>query len=420
MGNQAVAVAFAAPCRLSPLPGRAPLRRCEVVRRVHAGVSRPRACATLPAADVDPAAAAPQPEDAAQQWPDPPALSEASGALRKAMYAVLRGEAGADAALRDVLQDGVQWSSPVVNADSRAGVVEALGAFTGFMLEPVVLFTGEVEDGDGLVRLEWLLSFVWPTPWRPQVTLSGRSLLTLSPGKESIVKIVDEWDASPWNAVRQALPRLRDILWLYPSPHAEIDLGTRKVLAKHDGYAVVRVAARPEMRIVGEVLNPREANDITAFPAIPPEAFNGGLRRREVYSTVSPVSVRQLSDTEYEFSVPIPGAIFGSSRNPPLPEHPAKEVRVSLSPSRRCAVVRYPGFAKNELFEKQLETLVGKLQRDGYLPADHVLDRSSVWARQYDSKIGFNEKSEVAIGTGGAPAYGVPRRWNELLIELPC
>lgn len=401
---------------------KASLGRSASLRRGRPGVHRARQGARVCAAPlVTPAATAAEAveSEVAQQWPEPLRLSAASGSLRDALASIFRGESEVTVALTRALSPSSAWSSALFETDDRVGSVKALETFMGFVLEPVILFTGETEDADGVIRLDWLLSFIYPTPWRPPVTVSGHSLLTLNPGKDRVTNIVDEWDASPWTVIDQARPKLSDILWLYPAPHAETDVGTRKLLAKCKGYRIVQVAARPEMRITGELQNEKEVRMITAFPGIPPYAFNGGLRRRENYSTISPISIRNLGDRRYEWCVPIPGTIFGSSLSTPLPVHPAEEVRVVLTPSRRCAVLKYSGYADVDSYEKKLKILLAKLERDGHLPVGHEVDRSRVWARQYDSKIGFNGKSEVAIGTGGGSAYGIPPRWNELLIELP-
>jgi SOUL heme-binding protein len=354
-----------------------------------------------------------------QQWPEPPCRCAASGALRDALCAIFRGEREASPSLAKALSSSCSWSSALVDAKDRAGAAKTLKEFTGFVIDPVILFTDEQEESGGQIRLNWLLSFTYPTPWRPQVTVSGQSLLALNAERDKITNIVDEWDASPWTIIEQARPRLSDILWLYPAPHAETDLGTRKLLASHKGYKLVRVAARPEMRIESQLLRENEVDMVTAFPAIPPYAFNGGLRRRENYSTVSPIAVRHLGGVEYEYAIPIPGTIYGSSRATPLPVHPSEKVRIVMTSPRRCAAIRYGGFASSKIFEEKLKTLLANLERDGYVPAGFVVDRARVWARQYDSKIGFNGKSEVAIGTSGGSAYGIPPRWNELLVELP-
>jgi hypothetical protein len=375
---------------------------------------RTRACATHPAV---PAAEAPAPPPA-PLWTDPASVTPASRALREALATVLRGDGDVATVLDGVLTPACTWSAVVVDADDRPAIVKALGEFLGFALDPVILFTGEVEEANGGARLEWLLSFTYPTPWRPRVTISGRSVLTLDAGKGRVVRIVDDWDASPWTVIRQALPRAADIVWLYPAPHAELDIGTRRQVSRRQGYQIVRVAARPEMLVHGDLSEP-EKPLVTAVPAVPAHAFVGGLRRKEDYSTVSPVSVRHLGGDRYEWAVAVPGTIFGSSKATPLVPHPSSDVRYVMSPARHCAVVRYGGYAVAELFEAKVAQLVAMLQADGYLPAGQEVDRTRVWSRQYDSKIGFNGASEVAIGTCGGAGYGVPPRWNELLIELP-
>lgn len=354
-------------------------------------------------------------------WSEPEALTEASASLRGALKDVTRGVDNAESALETILVDDCTWSMPLTDATDRVGVAEMLDGFFGFVLEAVLLFTAEVV-AEGGVKLTWLFSFTYPLPWRPRVTISGESLVSVT--EDRVVGVVDSWDAGMGSVIRQVMPRWADIVWLYPSPHAEVDVGTRKLLKKESGYQIVRVAARPEIIVEG-LYAEKESNFVTAVPALPFGSFIGGLRRKEDYATVSPVSVRRLEKCDevqrFEFSVAVPGSMFDEGgRATPLPSHPSPDVRVAMTPARRCAVVRYSGYAIAEVFDKQVAMLVTKLQNDGFLPKEEEIDMRKVWARSYDSKIGFNGSSEMAIGTcGGGVLFGVPPRWNELLIELP-
>lgn len=327
--------------------------------------------------------------------------------------------------LREAVIDSCAWSTPLIDCQDRDSVVQMMDDFMGFVLSPVLLFTSEIMASASTVRLEWLLSFTYPLPWRPRITISAHSEVTLAASKDRVSAVVDNWDIPPLNMIRQALPRLSDILWFYPSPHAEIDIGTRKILQKGSGYRIVRVAARPQILIEG-IANEKTAKLATAIPALPFGSFIGSLRRKEDYSTVSPVAVRCLGKNEdgnfrLEFAVPVPGLLLdeNSGRATPLPPHSSPDARILLSPARRCAILRYNGYGVEELFEKKLGQLVEKLQADGHLPLGKDVDRRNVWSRSYDSKVGFNGASEMAIGTCGGVGYGIPPRWNEILIELP-
>lgn len=357
-------------------------------------------------------------------WSEPPCLTPGTRALRAAMQDMVRGVESPSDAFAEVLEDSCVWKTPVTDGDGRGKVVEMMEEFVGFVLEPVILFTAEDVVDEGTVRLEWLLSFTYPLPWRPRVTLSGHSVVSLSASQERVVMVVDSWDAPVLSVIRQALPRISDIVWLYPSPHAEIDVGTRKLLRKGFGYQIVRVASRPEILIEG-VCDEKAAGLVTAVPALPFGSFFGGLRRKEDYATVSPISVRSLGKDDdgkarFEYAVPVPGPLFdeNSGYKTPLPPHTSPDARIVMSPARRCAVMRYRGYAEETLFEKKLATLVRKLQADGHLRKGQEVDRLKVWARSYDSKIGFNGASQMAIGTCGGGGV-LPPRWNELLIELP-
>jgi hypothetical protein len=304
-------------------------------------------------------------------------------------------------------------------------MVQMFDSFLSFFLEPAVHFTAErhVAGDANAVELDWLLSFTYPLPWRPRVTFSGStraafSSLRPSPNRRLITSVVEDWDAPVRTIFKQTLPRLSDILWLYPAPHAETDDSTRKLLSKHDGYSIVRLAARPELRIRASIWD-SDKPYVRATPALPAALFDGRLRRKEDYSTVSPISVRCVDgDNEYEWAVPIPGTMIGSGTGLPEPSSQADEAQFVDTPARRCAIVRYRGYALSEKFEKKCDELVSKLQRDGFLPEGQDVEGSRVWARSYDCKIGFNSLSLLCIATYGT-TRGVPPRLNELLIELP-
>jgi hypothetical protein len=363
--------------------------------------------------------------------PTPPSPSpvsasarSAADAVRDSLYAVFSNVADPTTALAAAFDDACSWETPLFRCSSRAAMAEQLSSFMSFFLEPCIHFTSHRNCDNGTaIDVDWLVSFTYPLPWRPRITVSGKSRATFATSRSSfppglVVSVIDEWDVSVWNIFSQSLPRLTDILWLYPAPHAETDDGTRKVLSKHDGYSIVRFAARPELRYCA-TLSRNEVPYVRAVPALPSIAFVGRLRRKEDYSTVSPISVRCVDGaSEYEWAIPVPGTMFGSGTGLPKLNFESPDSKLVDTPARRCAVVRYRGYALTEAFDKKLSELVTSLQRDGYLPQGQDVEYSRVWARSYDSKVGFNSQSMLAIATYGT-TRGLPPRLNELVVELP-
>jgi hypothetical protein len=178
----------------------------------------------------------------------------------------------------------------------------------------------------------------------------------------------------------------------------------------------VRTAARPVLLVQAEL--PKEDQIyVRAVPALPNDAFVGGLRRMEDYATVSPISVRCVDENLFEWEVPVPGSMYGNSAMHP-PSHPSPNAHFTLSRTRLFAVVRFRGYALVDAFQSKLEVLLTGLRVDGILADGATVDQSRVWARSYDSKVGFNSRGLLAIATYGS-TRGIPPRLNEIAIEIP-
>lgn len=242
--------------------------------------------------------------------------------------------------------------------------------------------------------------------------MSGTSVATLQDGLVS--RIEDDWYVPPVNLVVQALPTLTDIIWLWPTPHAENDAGARRFIRKGAGYKIIKQAAHKELR-VRQVLKAQEREMVWAAPALPEEVFEGNLRRKELYSTVTPIALHKVTDDEHEWAVPVPGTLVGSSDilvHPPIAEN-ANIVDVA---ERTMAVMRFKGLASREVVDGRLKRLIDTLIADGIIKDKTDIARGKVWVRSYDGKVGFNSKGVLSIATHGA-TLGLPRL-NELAVDL--
>lgn len=373
----------------------------------------------LPGWDIEPPPA---------QWlREPRDLNSPGSSFRQALVSVLSRKESPETSLRNILHADCTWDTPFFKMASREEVVEQLNGFLDFIIDPVVLFTrycdsndeGESLSSNGF-SLEWLLSGTYPLPWRPRVTISGHTRVEQDEDG-CVTSVVDKWDISPLATIKQVLPRATDIINLYPVAHAETDSCMQRVLHKGSGYKIVRMAARPELRVRARITAERVLPYVWAVPALPADAYNGTLRRKEDIATVSPVSVRHFDGEDsdlYEWAVAVPGSMFGSCKVPP-PPHESQIAHFVDIPARRCAIMRFSGLAEGPLFEKKLEQLLEKLRRDGHIGQNEEVNRSSVWGRQFDSKVGFNTKGRLAIAAYGS-TRGIPPRLNEIMIELPA
>lgn len=218
---------------------------------------------------------------------------------------------------------------------------------------------------------------------------------------------------SPLNIIAQTLPTLPDFIWLWPAPHAETDRGSRSTLHSTWKYSIIRQAPREEFRIRA-TLQMAEQNLVWATPALPEDAFEGNLRKMEVYSTVSPISLRRVSGDVFEWSIAVPGAHVGSG-NVRVVQPSAEEAEIVEVGERNFAVVRFRGYSKREEMMDRLEKLRAALVQDGIIGEKEV-EECPFWIRVYNAKVGFNSSGSLAMAMYGS-SKGVPRI-NEIAIEL--
>lgn len=64
----------------------------------------------------------------------------------------------------------------------------------------------EIQQQDQQITTRWTLSWIAPLPWHPQLSISGRSELTLNQAG-LIVSHLDYWDCSRWEVLQQLFRR---------------------------------------------------------------------------------------------------------------------------------------------------------------------------------------------------------------------
>lgn len=307
-----------------------------------------------------------------------------------------------------VLSSEAKWDTALFSVKGRSEILDSLNSFLSFALDPTICIHSVQEN-----NLRWTLSFTYPLPWRPQVTVSGRSEMTLTKSGKEVYEIKDKWDKAPLTLLQQAMPTIADILWLFPIPVPESDAGTRELLKKGRGYEVVRQAPRPEFVVVENVYE-KEQQYFWATPAFPENAFEDTLRRLERYWTVTPISIREIGDDLFEWAVAVPGRLVGSSKELILvPED--QTASVIERPERIFGCMRFAGFATKDIVKEKVEVLVQKLRDDG-LWGDEEMERERVWGRIYNATAGFSIRGKLTMATYGQ-TFGV-RRVNEIAIDI--
>jgi Uncharacterized conserved protein (DUF2358) len=71
---------------------------------------------------------------------------------------------------------------------------------TWFIQTKMELF--EIQQVGNQIHTTWSLQWLAPLPWRPQMQVTGRSILTLNEAG-LITSHVDEWDCSRWAVIQQ-------------------------------------------------------------------------------------------------------------------------------------------------------------------------------------------------------------------------
>eukprot|EP00177_Eucheuma_denticulatum_P001132 GFKZ01002048.1.p1 GENE.GFKZ01002048.1~~GFKZ01002048.1.p1 ORF type:complete len:441 (-),score=47.93 GFKZ01002048.1:401-1606(-) len=302
------------------------------------------------------------------------------------------------------LSPSVTWDTPLFTFTKSADLLSTLSSFFSTFIDPTLTIHPPNSSSPASLSFLWTLSFTWPLPWRPRVALSASTTLLFE--NHTLTSIKDEWFCPPQNLIRQALPTFTDVVWLWPTPHPENDLGMRQILAETPNYTLMRLAPRLEFRVQGAVLD-YERERIWSAPCVPPDAFAGGLRRKEMYSVSTPISVRQVDDNLFEWAFNVPGTLVGSSEVQVA--EPIGGAELLYVEERVVAVRRFWGDAVGERVKKEVDEIITALKTDGKV--------SGVWwGRSFDSRVGFNRKGQFAMATFGNSA-GVPRR-NEVMVEI--
>ena len=75
-------------------------------------------------------------------------------------------------------------------------------SFLGSFFSDINLELHEIKQTNQLILTEWTLQMVSPLPWKPTITISGSSELTLN-DELLIISHLDLWKISPWQVLMQ-------------------------------------------------------------------------------------------------------------------------------------------------------------------------------------------------------------------------
>ncbi len=81
---------------------------------------------------------------------------------------------------------------------------EMIGLIDRFFKSPT-LDLHDIQQTDNQIRTDWTLSWTTPLPWKPRISISGWSELTLD-DDGLINQHLDYWHCKPWNVLQQHNP----------------------------------------------------------------------------------------------------------------------------------------------------------------------------------------------------------------------
>ncbi|MGK7943516.1 MAG: DUF2358 domain-containing protein [Microcystaceae cyanobacterium] len=78
---------------------------------------------------------------------------------------------------------------------------DMIGMMTQWLKE-MKLEVQEIYQQDNIIHTKWRLSWTTPLPWKPSITIPGRSELILNE-EDKIISHIDYWDCSKWEVIKQ-------------------------------------------------------------------------------------------------------------------------------------------------------------------------------------------------------------------------
>jgi Uncharacterized conserved protein (DUF2358) len=104
-----------------------------------------------------------------------------------------------------IYAEDVYFQDPLSRFRGVARYQQMIGLIQRWFLNCHMEVHGLEPVGDG-VRSDWTLSWNSPLPWRPRISISGWSELTLD-AEGKIASHIDYWHCTPWDVLRQNFQR---------------------------------------------------------------------------------------------------------------------------------------------------------------------------------------------------------------------
>ncbi|ACB53824.1 unknown [Crocosphaera subtropica ATCC 51142] len=100
-----------------------------------------------------------------------------------------------------VYADNVYFKDPV-NEFTGVKRYQEMIQFMSTWFKNVDLELHNIYQSDNIIHTEWTLHWITPLPWKPPISIPGRSELTFN-DQNLIISHIDYWNCSRWDVLKQ-------------------------------------------------------------------------------------------------------------------------------------------------------------------------------------------------------------------------
>jgi uncharacterized protein Usg len=101
-----------------------------------------------------------------------------------------------------IYSEDVYFKDPVYNFRGIKQYQKMIGFIT-FWFKNLNLELHDITHTDNLVKARWTMSWDAPLPWKPRISVTGWSDLTLDTAGELIISHIDYWECTKFDVIKQ-------------------------------------------------------------------------------------------------------------------------------------------------------------------------------------------------------------------------
>jgi hypothetical protein len=101
-----------------------------------------------------------------------------------------------------IYSEDVYFKDPVYNFRGIKQYQKMIGFIT-FWFKNLKLELHDITRTDNLVKARWTMSWDAPLPWKPRISVTGWSDLTLDLAGELIISHIDYWECTKFDVIKQ-------------------------------------------------------------------------------------------------------------------------------------------------------------------------------------------------------------------------